>query len=145
MYRKFGIASLMLVLFTVLWTAPTWAKEKADLILYDAKVLTVDSNFSIKSAVVVRGERIIAVGGDELRTKYEATNQIDLHGRTLMPGFTDTHLHPQPVKPSDIDVASAHSIVEVQAMLRKKADELGPGKWITVGAGRKRISRKIAI
>jgi predicted amidohydrolase YtcJ len=104
---------------------------KVDLILYNARVLTVDRDFSIRSAVAVRGDRIVAVGGNELRRRFRAARAIDLKGQTLMPGFTDTHLHPMPVAPSDIAVGTARSVAEVQAMLRKKAAELGPGKWIT--------------
>jgi predicted amidohydrolase YtcJ len=110
---------------------PAAAKEKADLILHHGKVLTVDPAFSVKSVVVVKGDKILAVGGEDLRAKYEGAKEIDLRGRTLMPGFTDTHLHPIPVAPSDIDVASARSVAEVQDMLRRKAAQLGPGKWIT--------------
>jgi len=121
-------------LFGLLATAsatPGLAREKVDLILFHGKVLTVDSAFSIKSAVAVRDKKIVAVGGDEIRKRYAAEREIDLGGRTLMPGFTDTHLHPIVPTPSDIDVANAHSVAEVQAMLRNKAAELGPGKWIT--------------
>ncbi|OJW57619.1 MAG: hypothetical protein BGO57_00345 [Sphingomonadales bacterium 63-6] len=107
------------------------AKEKVDLLLHGGKVLTVDADFSVKSVVVVEGEKILAVGGEELREKYEGEREIDLGGRTLMPGFTDTHLHPMPIAPSDIDAGGARSIAELQDMLRKKAAELGPGKWIT--------------
>lgn len=110
---------------------PAMAKEKVDLILHHGKVLTVDPVFSVKSVVVVKGDTILAVGGEELRGKYEAAKEIDLGGRTLMPGFNDTHLHPQPVAPSDIDSGAARSVADVQEMLRKKAAELGPGKWIT--------------
>ncbi len=110
---------------------PAIAKDQVDLIVYDAHVLTVDKGFSIASAVAVKGDKIVAVGGDEIRAKYSAARELDLDGRTLMPGFTDTHLHPQAVAPSDIDVASARSIGEVQAMLREKAAKLGPGAWIT--------------
>ncbi|MFM9449479.1 amidohydrolase family protein, partial [Streptomyces acidiscabies] len=56
---------------------------------------------------------------------------IDLKGRTLLPGFIDTHLHPIPVGPSDVTPATAHSIADIQAMVRAKAKELGPGQWIT--------------
>lgn len=110
---------------------PAMAKEKVDLILHHGKVLTVDTAFSLKSVVVVKEDKIVAVGGEELRGKYEGAKEIDLAGRTLMPGFIDTHLHPQPVAPSDIDSGAARSVAEVQDMLRKKAAELGPGKWIT--------------
>jgi predicted amidohydrolase YtcJ len=107
------------------------AAEKVDLLIHDAKILTVDAAFSIKSAIAVKDGKIVAVGGDELRKRYDATREIDLDGRTLMPGFTDTHLHPQTVMPNDIDVAAATSVAQVQEMLRKKAAQLGPGKWIT--------------
>ncbi|HTM95140.1 MAG TPA: amidohydrolase, partial [Croceibacterium sp.] len=81
---------------------PATAKNQVDLIIYDAHVLTVDKGFSIASAVAVKGDKIVAVGGDEIRANYAATRELDLDGRTLMPGFTDTHLHPQAVAPSDI-------------------------------------------
>lgn len=107
------------------------APAPADLLLYNAHVLTVDAHDSIRSAVVVRDGHIVETGGDELRGKYKAAREIDLGGRTLLPGFTDTHLHPMAVSPRDIDAASAHSIVEIQDMLRAKAAKLGKGEWIT--------------
>ncbi|WP_226017979.1 amidohydrolase [Novosphingobium sp. FKTRR1] len=110
---------------------PALAKEQVDLILHDGKVLTVDKAFSVRSAIAVKGERIVATGGEDLLTRYDAAKVIDLKGRTLLPGFIDAHLHPFPVKPSDIAVAEAKSIGEVQDQLRKKAALLGPGKWIT--------------
>jgi len=111
--------------------APVAAKEQADLVLHNAKVLTVDRAFSVQSAVAVRGDKILAVGGEELLQAYSAPKVIDLGGRTLMPGFIDTHVHPKPVSPNDIAVEAATSIAEVQDMLRAKAKQLGPGKWIT--------------
>jgi predicted amidohydrolase YtcJ len=110
------------------------AKDAADLILYNGKVLTVDKEFSIKSAVVVKDGKILAVGGKELLDAYTAPKKVDLKGRTLMPGFMDTHLHPQSMSHRAIDPTKAKSIVEIQQQLRVKAKELGPGEWIT-GAG----------
>ncbi len=107
------------------------APAPADLLLYNAHVLTVDAHDSVRSAVAIRDGHILETGGDELRRKYQATRSIDLGGRTLLPGFTDTHLHPMAVSPRDIDAASARSIGEVQAMLRAKAEKLGKVEWIT--------------
>jgi predicted amidohydrolase YtcJ len=103
----------------------------ADLVLYHGNVLTVDPSNSARTAVVVTGGKIVATGGDDLRAKYKATQEIDLAGRTVLPGFTDTHVHAQTVSPRDIDVASARSVADVQAMLRAKAAQLGKGQWIT--------------
>jgi hypothetical protein len=122
------LAGAMLLATTA---TPTFAKEAVDLILHHAQVLTVDKQFSVRSAVAIKGDRIVATGGEELLASYSAAKVVDLGGRTLMPGFIDTHLHPKPVTPSDINVESARSVADVQAMLRAKAASLGAGKWIT--------------
>jgi len=106
----------------------------ADLVLYNAHVITVDPKFSIQSTVVVKDGKILAVGSSKLTKTYHAPTQIDLHGKTLMPGFVDTHLHPMAKSPRAIEVTSAHSMAELQELLRKKAAELGPAEWIT-GSG----------
>jgi len=106
---------------------------EADLVLYNGHVITVDPQFSIQSAVVVKDGKIIAVGGADLVKTYHAPTRIDLHGKTLMPGFEDTHLHPMGKSPRDIEATAAHSIAELQQMLRAKARQLGPGQWITGG------------
>ena len=67
--------------------------ESADLLLYNGKVVTVDDAFSIREAIVVKEGRIAAVGGNELRSRYTAARAIDLRGRTVIPGFHDTHIH----------------------------------------------------
>ena len=110
---------------------PAAAQEKADLLLYNGKVLTVDSTFSIKNAVVVKDGKIVAVGGNELANRYTAQTRVDLKDRVLMPGFMDTHLHIIALSRRDIEPDKAHSITEIQQMLRAKARELGPGEWIT--------------
>lgn len=110
---------------------PALARDAVDLILHDGQVLTVDAAFSKASAVAVRGGKVVATGGEDLLDRYSAAQVIDLKGRTVVPGFIDTHLHPIPIGPSAINPLVAHSIVEIQDMLRKKAAELGPGKWIT--------------
>jgi predicted amidohydrolase YtcJ len=103
----------------------------ADLMFYGGKVLTVDSGFSIQSALVVKDGRILAVGGEETRELYRATKSIDLKGRVLMPGFTDTHIHVQAASPRSIELEGVRSIAEIQDRLRKKTAELGHGQWIT--------------
>jgi len=112
-------------------TLPALTQEKADLLLYNGKVLTVDSEFSIRSAVAVKDGKIVAVGGNELTRRYTAAARINLKGRVLMPGFMDTHLHIMALSRRDIEPDNARSITEIQQMLRAKARELGPGEWIT--------------
>src|ERR1700744_3180215 len=96
------------------------AKDAADLILYNGKVLTVDKDFSIKSVLVVKDGKILAVGGDELAKAYTAPKMVDLKGRAVIPGFMDTHLHPKSLSHRSIEPAKAKSIVEIQQQLRAK-------------------------
>jgi predicted amidohydrolase YtcJ len=65
-----------------------------DLIVTNAKVLTMDPGRPRAVAVAVRGGRIAAVGGAEVAALAgPATRVIDAGGRTLLPGFVESHLH----------------------------------------------------
>ncbi len=67
----------------------------ADLILYDGVVLTMDPARPLAQAIAIRGEHIVAVGSNRavLRGRERATRVVDLHGRTVLPGFNDSHAH----------------------------------------------------
>lgn len=101
------------------------------MLLFNAHVITVDKDFSIQSTVAVKDGLVLAVGGSDLADKYDAPVKLDLGGRTLMPGFMDNHLHPRTRSPRSLDLIAVKSIGEIQALVRAKAAELGPGEWIT--------------
>src|SRR3954469_5189217 len=67
----------------------------ADLIINNAKVWAVDSVRPNAHAVAVLGERIVAVGSnaDIFHWRGGATRVVDAHGRLLLPGFNDAHVH----------------------------------------------------
>jgi predicted amidohydrolase YtcJ len=68
----------------------------ADLVLKNGAVYTSDAARSWAEAVAIRGNKIIYVGPNSgvqpLITS--ATRVIDLQGKMLLPGFTDSHVHP---------------------------------------------------
>jgi len=107
--------------------------ESADLVLYNGRIVTVDDAFSIRQAIAVKDGRILAVGGNELRNRYQSARSIDLAGRTVLPGFMDTHIHLGGHSRRYIDFRETKSLVELQQQVRDKARELGPGEWITGG------------
>ena len=68
----------------------------ADLVLVGGSVMTMDAAGSTARAVAIRGGRIVAVGDDRSVLEHEGprTRRIALDGRTVLPGFTDAHVHP---------------------------------------------------
>jgi hypothetical protein len=107
------------------------AKIPVDLILHNGKVLTVDQNFSIHSAIAVSAGKVIVTGDESILTQYKASKIIDLNGKILMPGFNDSHTHISGNPRRYIDLGDVSSIIEMQALVRDKARNLGPGEWIT--------------
>jgi hypothetical protein len=76
--------------------APMQAAGPADIVYRHGYVYTVDAHDSVQQALAVRGGVIVYVGSDAGATALigEHTRQIDLHGRMLMPGLVDGHMHP---------------------------------------------------
>ena len=69
-------------------------KEQADFILHNAKIYTVDENFSMAEAFAVKDGKFIAVGSnEEILNHYKAPEIQDAEGKTVYPGFMDGHCH----------------------------------------------------
>ncbi len=69
-------------------------KEKADLIIHNATVYTVDSNFTIAESIAIKNGKILDVGAfDDLKKKYKADSLFDADGQFIYPGFIDAHCH----------------------------------------------------
>lgn len=81
----------------VLAGAAAHAAEPADLVYRNGYVYTVDANDSVQQALAVRAGKIVYVGANAGIQAYvgKKTRVIDLHGRMLMPGLVDAHMHPQ--------------------------------------------------
>lgn len=103
-------------------------------IFVNGQVLTVDRQFSTAEAAVVQGERILAVGStrDMRRFKTAGAREVDLGGRTLMPGFIDTHGHVALFGLDELKVSltGATSKQVILARLRARVTTAHPGQWI---------------
>ena len=70
--------------------------QSADILLYNAIVLTIDEKMTLyePGAVAVKGESILAVGTEsEIKAAYTATENIDCGSKVLMPGLVNAHTH----------------------------------------------------
>ena len=108
-----------------------------DLILSNANVITFDPAHPRGEAVVIRGEKILAVGGRECldgRSKQGA-HVIDCRGNTVLPGFIDAHFHVLGFAESLVTLNleprnGIHSISDIQARITEVAKNQPPGMWI---------------
>lgn len=70
------------------------SKPKADLVIYNAKIYTVNNKFDIEEAMAVKDGKILAVGSTaDIRKQFAGTEELDANGKTIYPGFIDAHAH----------------------------------------------------
>ncbi|MFI0779451.1 amidohydrolase [Streptomyces sp. NPDC021212] len=108
----------------------------ADLVFTGGPVHTVDPERGRATAVAVHGERVIAVGREEVHDLIgPGTEVVDLAGRLLLPGFQDAHIHPLG---AGIELGQCHlgDSTDAQEYLRRVAayaDQHRDARWITGG------------
>jgi predicted amidohydrolase YtcJ len=114
------------------------APQEPDLVVFNAKVYTVDTSAPKVEAFAVRAGRFVAVGSSEDVKGLigKRTQTYDAQQATIVPGFTDAHNHaPGAIllyevivgNPYDVEFVTIASIVE---KLRAKASQAPPGFWI---------------
>src|SRR6266581_319914 len=111
--------------------------DRADLVIVNAHVWTVDDTRPEAEAVAVRGERIVLVGtSDEVRRLAgPGTRVIDGGGRLLIPGFQDGHTHfvSSGMEVGQLDLKDAATPEEFGRLIAEFARRKPAGAWITGG------------
>jgi predicted amidohydrolase YtcJ len=67
--------------------------KTADLILRNGRIATLDPRKPQASSLAIKDGRILALDTDEEYQRGPETVEVDLHGRTVIPGLNDSHLH----------------------------------------------------
>ncbi len=110
----------------------------ADLTLLNGNIRTMNPRQPIAQAVAIAQDRIVKVGSNQEINQLtgKSTKVIDLEGKTVVPGLIDTHIHVADFGRCLmwLDLSSAESIGDVQALLKQKVKETPVGKWI-IGRG----------
>lgn len=113
-----------------------FAVEPADLVMTGGKIITLDEKQRIVEALAVRDGKLIAVGSavDVRPLIGPKTEVIQLVGRTVLPGFIESHCHAVGVARGMLDqtYAELSSIAELQDWIRQAARDVPAGRWIEV-------------
>ncbi len=121
--------NIFIVLLMILVIACGEKKERADLMVINAKVYTVDSTFSIQSAFAVKDGQFLAVGeSDVIKNQFEADELIDAGGAAVFPGLIDAHCHFYELGLTQelADLVGTESFEEVLERIQKFANEKKP-------------------
>jgi predicted amidohydrolase YtcJ len=112
----------------------------ADRLLINGRIYTMDAECPRASALAISGERILAVGdgsamGSELRLgglRVAGGEVLDLQGRCVLPGLTDSHIHFTwyALGIRHVDLTGATTLGEVMALVAGQAQKTEPGEWI---------------
>ncbi len=119
-----------------------------DLVLYNGKIVTVDQDFSTAQAVAIKNGLLVAVGSDQevLALAGSGTERMDLEGKTVLPGFNDSHLHlswpvGEPPDPAIQQLGKARSIEEIVEVVRQKVAATPPGELVWMPGGVSRVEQ----
>ncbi|HLF10032.1 MAG TPA: amidohydrolase [Gammaproteobacteria bacterium] len=123
----------------VLYVAASRA-QAPDTVLLDGRIATVDPQFSVQQAIAIRDGKILALGSSaEIRALTgPATRAIDLHGRTVIPGLIDSHLHAIRAALSfstEVNWIGASSLTEALGRIRASSLTMPRGAWLIVAGG----------
>lgn len=120
-------------------SAPTMAEAQTApaTIFSGGTILTVDPDFSEAEAMAIRENRIIAVGalGDVRAAAGAGALEVDLAGRTMLPGFIDPHTHVVSGAAVDsimtnVGMSRFGTTAEVLDHLRSLVPETAAGEWV---------------
>lgn len=104
------------------------------LVLYNGDIHTMDAAQPRAHAVAIAGDRIWALGDDaSMRSLLSPGGvAIDLKGRTVVPGFTDSHLHfmSYGLGLMQIDLAAVPTLEQALARVRQRAETTPAGQWL---------------
>lgn len=110
----------------------------ADLVVRNAKVVTMDDTGRVAQALAVRGGKVVAVGtnDDIAACAGERTEVVDLNGKTVLPGLIDVHSHAMEWakrilrKEIDGSYPRVRVIADIVEQVRLRVAEAEPGAWI---------------
>ena len=119
-------------------TGKLFRPPRPDLVVFNARVITVDARHPRAEAFAIKNGRFLAVGSnaDVRNLIRQGTPTWDANGATIVPGFIDTHNHADGAtllyevlvgNPFEVEFVTIDSIIQ---KLRARAAQTPPGYWV---------------
>ena len=125
------VASLLLLLTLI----PAQQQQTADIVFKNGSVYTANDKEPRAEAIAVKADRIIFVGTNAAAQAFvgQGTRVVDLKGKTVLPGFTDSHQHLSGVglREMTLNLEGTTSLADFLAKVKARVDQAKPGEWVT--------------
>ena len=135
---KTPCAVALFVIVSTLFSSVAFAQTfRADLVITNANIHTMDAKRTVAQSVAVSGGRIIAIGSDSDTRSLIGPNTrvIDAGGKLVIPGFNDSHVHflETGAQLSSVDLRSAKTPREFVQRIKDFVAKQPKGRWILGG------------
>ena len=129
--RSLSVVALILI---AACGQPLPSVQPATLVVMNGKVVTVEPGHADARAVAVAGDRIVAVGNEDVIKRYVGTGTqvLDADGQLVIPGFVEGHGHFNGLGEAQLvlKLAAAQTWDDILAMVETAARSAKPGQWI---------------
>jgi len=104
-----------------------------DLVFVNGNIYTGNEHQPQAEALAVKNQRIVFVGSNEDAKKIHAPRVIDLAGKTVLPGLTDSHCHIFGIgqREMTLNLEGTNTREDFLAKIKERVAKTEPGKWIT--------------
>ena len=119
-----------ILILIVLFTSLQSCKKSVDFIAFNGNIYTVNSDFNTASAFAVKDGKFVDIGNEEILSKYNTNQKIDLDGSTVLPGLIDAHCHfyGLGLNQSVIDLTGTISFDEIMDKISNKDNNIIRGR-----------------
>jgi predicted amidohydrolase YtcJ len=128
----------VLVFLCVLLTTIGADQERpssADLVFRNGNIYTVNERQPQATAIAVRGDRVVFVGSNSGVQSFIGSNTrvVDLQGKTVLPGFTDSHHHLPGVgmREMTLNLEGINNLEDFLTAVKARVAQKKPGEWVT--------------
>src|SRR5256714_2925623 len=109
------------------------AAEDVDLLFCNGNIYTVSEKRPHAEAIAVKKDRIVFVGSNGEAKKFHSARTVDLTGKTVVPGLTDSHCHIFGIGERELtlNLERTNTLDDFLAKVKARVAKTEGGKWIT--------------